>query len=248
MLAMDKPNLTSMEALKLLVEGNKRFVSGLRSVETEPTIARLKELAEKGQTPFAIVLTCSDSRVPTEMIFDRGLGDIFVIRVAGNVVAPSVIASVEFAALNFGTPICVVMGHSACGAVKAAVSAEATGSHAATRNLEKLVLKVRPAVRWALRSTKCDTEAELLHQATLCNVRRNARLLKKRSTVIDDLTNEQKLMVVSAYYDLHTGRVLFDDSEMNAVAAKRAEREEKETRAAASGFEAMTLADRRRAR
>jgi carbonic anhydrase len=245
---MDKPNLTSMEALKLLVEGNKRFVSGLRSVDTEPTIARLKELAEKGQSPFAIVLTCSDSRVPTEMIFDRGLGDIFVIRVAGNVVAPSLIASVEFAALNFGTPICVVMGHSTCGAVKAAITAEQTGSHAATRNLEKLVLKVRPAVRWALRRSKYETDAELLHEATLCNVRRNARLLKKRSPVLGELVTEGKFMVVSAYYDLHTGRVLFDESEMNAVATKRAERAEKERLRAAQGFEAMTLADRRRAR
>jgi carbonic anhydrase len=233
----------SAEALRLLIEGNQRFTSGLRSVETEPTIARLRELAEKGQSPFAIVLTCSDSRVPTEMVFDRGLGDLFVVRVAGNVVAPSLIASIEFAALNFQTPICVVMGHSGCGAVTAAIAAERTGGHAPTRNLEKLVLKVRPAVRWAQQNKKCESEEEFLHEATLSNVRRNTRLLRKRSTVIDDLVRHGKLMVVSSYYDLKTGKVAFDEPDTSKEIHS-----EEEALHLATGVEPKKLFDRKRAR
>src|SRR5690349_21481050 len=115
------------EALAKLIKGNERFVTGLRSVESLASHLRRRELAESGQEPWAIVLSCSDSRVPAELVFDCGLGELFVVRVAGNIVAPSLIASVEFAAQSFGTPLCVVMGHSQCGAVGAAVQLEATG-------------------------------------------------------------------------------------------------------------------------
>lgn len=108
-------------ALTQLIEGNKRFTSGLRSVNSLATIERLPELAEKGQKPFAIILSCSDSRVPAEIVFDQGAGDLFMVRVAGNTVAPSLLASMEFAATNFGSPLIVVMGHTNCGAVNAAI-------------------------------------------------------------------------------------------------------------------------------
>jgi len=113
---------TAEETLKRLMEGNRRFVEGVRSIEPLSSHLRMNDLAKNGQKPFVIVLTCSDSRSPVEMIFDQGVGDVFVVRVAGNVVAPSLLASIEFAAVNFGSPLFLVMGLTQCGAVNATIS------------------------------------------------------------------------------------------------------------------------------
>src|SRR5581483_1481045 len=135
--------LTASEALERLREGNRRFVRGWHTSDATP--ARLAELAT-GQEPFAVILGCSDSRVPVEIVFDQGLGDLFVIRIAGNVVAPSGIGSVEFAAARFGTRLVVVLGHSRCGAVLATLEELRRPSENQSRNLRSIVDRVRPAL------------------------------------------------------------------------------------------------------
>lgn len=206
----DRENMNCSSALTLLLEGNRRFASGLRSIETIASTAYLKDLAENGQKPFAIVLTCSDSRVPAEMIFDRGLGDLFVIRVAGNIIAPSLLASIEFAATSFGTPLCVVMGHSGCGAVKAAIGAEMNGDHPGSPNLQKLVAKVKPAVRSVVRKNGGIAPQNLLDLATIANVQRTAELIERESPIVRKLIDSGKFLIAGAVYDLHTGRVHFE--------------------------------------
>jgi carbonic anhydrase len=222
---MDKRKINSTEALELLLEGNKRFVDGVRSIESFATPRRLQELADKGQSPFAIVLTCSDSRVPAEIIFDRGLGDLFMIRIAGNVISPSVIGSVEFAATNFGTPLCVVMGHSMCGAVKAAVSAEKEGTVRDLSHIGKIVQKVRPSVRTAIRTLGRPIEElsfeKLLHQTTIENTRHSAEALFLKSPILQGLISDRKLLITSAIYDLHTGKVEFEQVQEQTMQARR---------------------------
>ncbi len=205
--------ITSSEALKLLIEGNERFASGLRSVETAMSVAKMKELAEKGQAPFAIVLTCSDSRVPCEILFDRGLGDIFVIRVAGNVTSPMVIASVEYAAQVLGSPLCVVMGHSGCGAIATAVSAEndAKVGKSLTKDLNVLISAISPAVREAQRLIGPHASRETcVQETTMANIHRSVSLINE-SPVVSDLTRKGKLATIGAIYDIHSGVVKFDD-------------------------------------
>src|ERR671916_700570 len=137
--------VTAQEALERLKEGNKRFVHHLRSAEVMLSQLRRGELV-KGQNPFAIVLGCSDSRVPAEIVFDQGLGDLFVIRVAGNIVASSQVGSVEFAAERFGTPLVVVLGHSRCGAVEATLEELMRPKENQSRNLRSIVDRIRPSV------------------------------------------------------------------------------------------------------
>lgn len=205
---MPTKNLSSQQALTLLKEGNQRFSSGLRSLEAAMSVAKMKDLAQNGQNPFAIVLTCSDSRVPAEMIFDRGLGDLFVIRIAGNIVSSEIIASIEFAALNFGSPVCVVMGHSGCGAIKAAIEVEKGSGLELTKNLSGLVNEIIPAVKAVSFAT---TDAgKILSEATIHNVTRSAQLLSKQSPVLEKLSQEGKFKITSAIYDISTGVVTFD--------------------------------------
>jgi carbonic anhydrase len=206
--------MTSAEALQLLLEGNERFNSGLRSIETAMSVSKMRELAEKGQAPFAIVLTCSDSRVPTEMLFDRGLGDIFVIRIAGNVVSPMVIASVEYAAQVLGSPLCVVMGHTKCGAVATAVNAEndekGKVANSLTPDLTTLISAIRPAVRHAKEILgKSHTHEECLHEATMANIHRSVEQLGQ-SAVISERMKKNQLAIIGAICDIHTGVVNFD--------------------------------------
>ena len=203
-----KLNSLPKQALELLVEGNERFVRGEHRLEAMLTPERRKELAAKGQRPFAIVLTCADSRVPAELLFDRGLGDLFVVRVAGNIIASSLLASIEYAALYLGTPLCVVMGHSECGAIKAALSYEAGGREGFSWHIESLVRRIRPAVRKSKRLLGASAEeADLLHQSMTENVRRTASLILKRSEAIQGLVASGRFMVVGSHYDLHSGRV-----------------------------------------
>lgn len=204
--------LSSSEALQLLVEGNRRFSSGLRSLNAALSVSKMHELAERGQSPFAIVLTCSDSRVPTEMVFDQGLGDLFVIRIAGNVVSPMIVASVEYAASVLGCRLCVVMGHSLCGAVATAVDAEHDGEveRALTPDLSTLVAAIRPAVREARKRLIAPAHDEFVREATIANMQRSVRALGETSDTIRALMAREQLAIVGAIYDLRTGVVSFD--------------------------------------
>lgn len=203
--------MNGQEAFDLLVEGNQRFTRGLKSVETLSTSARLKDLAEKGQKPFAVVLACSDSRVPAEIVFDRGLGDLFVIRIAGNVVFPSIVASIEFAVLQFGSPLCVVMGHTGCGAIKATLAREIENRRSPTENLERLVGEVRPAYEKTLREAPklLQDRSTLESQVTVQNVLHSVGRIYEQSALLTEKVKEGSLNIKSALYDLHTGSVTF---------------------------------------
>src|SRR5499427_2053895 len=141
--------IAALEALERLKEGNRRFALGVRSLDTFVNQARRSELIAR-QEPFAIILGCSDSRVPVEIVFDQGLGDLFVIRVAGNIVAPSLIGSVEFAAERFGTRLVVVLGHTKCGAIEATLQQLQRPAANQSRNLHSIVDRIRPSVEGLL--------------------------------------------------------------------------------------------------
>jgi len=198
----------ALAALERLRAGNERFVSELRSLQSFPTHARRLELAT-GQQPFAIILGCSDSRVPAEIIFDQGLGDLFVIRVAGNVVAPSQIGSVEFAAARFGVRLVVVLGHSRCGAVLATIEELESASATSTRGLRSIVDRVRPAIE-GLRAVGVSGD-QLVHEGVRANVRASADHLRHGSPLLEELMINDGLLVVGAEYDLDNGRVDFFD-------------------------------------
>jgi carbonic anhydrase len=168
------------------------------------------ELAAAPQRPLAIVLGCSDARVPAEVVFDQGLGALFVIRVAGHVVAPSVVGSVEFAASRFGTRLVVVLGHSQCGAVLATLEAVESG-RALEGSLGSIVGRIRPAVEGLLGSTATAGRDELVRACVRANVRAAADHLRHGSSLLEDLERDQGLVMVGAEYDLETGRVLFFD-------------------------------------
>jgi carbonic anhydrase len=193
------------EALERLREGNRRFVAGRRSVDPRDSLGRRSELVA-GQQPFAVILGCSDSRVPAEIVFDQGLGDLFVIRVAGNVVAPSQIGSVEFAVERFGTRLVVVLGHSQCGAVLATLE-ELRQPTRHSRSLRSIVDRIRPAVEGLLDTDlRVDPDA-LLREAVRANVRVAAHQLRHGSEVLEGLLERDGLLVVGAEYSLESGIV-----------------------------------------
>ncbi len=202
--------LTAGEALKRLQEGNRRFVANESTATTLLDPARRAALIA-GQEPFAIILGCSDSRVPAELVFDQGLGDLFVIRVAGNIVAPSQVGSVEFAASRFGTPLVVVLGHTQCGAVIATYEALTSQTQAATSNLRSIVERVRPAVETVLAASGEQDADEIIHQATRANVRAAVDHLKHGSALLERLVQTAGLRIVGAEYSLETGVVEFFD-------------------------------------
>ena len=202
--------IPALEALQRLREGNHRFASGVRSLETLMSPARRTELVED-QKPFAIILGCSDSRVPAEMVFDQGLGDLFVIRVAGNVVAPSQIGSVEFAAEWFGTQLVVVLGHSWCGAVSATLESLTQQTTHRSENLRSIVDRVRPSVAPLLETELRQDPDALMHQAVRANIRASANHLRHGSEVLEQLILQDKLLIVGAEYSLETGIVDFFD-------------------------------------
>lgn len=197
-------------ALERLRDGNRRFVSGLRSMDSLVTHTKRTELAS-GQKPFAIILGCSDSRVPAEIIFDQGLGDLFVIRVAGNVVASSQVGSVEFAAAQFSTRLVVVLGHSQCGAVVATLNElqRPTGGH--SQNIASIVNRIRPAVEGLCATDLKDDRDALIKEAVRANVRASANHLRHGSAILEDLSEREGLLVVGAEYSLETGVVEFFD-------------------------------------
>lgn len=201
--------ISAREALLRLREGNGRFVSDDRSSEALASGARRNELTA-GQEPFAIILGCSDSRVPAEIVFDQGLGELFVIRVAGNIVASSQVGSVEFAAARFGTRLVVVLGHSQCGAILATLEElqQPTGQ---SRNLRSIVDRVRPSVE-ALLATELRHDPEaLVRQAVRANIRASVDHLRHGSEVLEQLVQTNGLLVVGAEYSLETGVVEFFD-------------------------------------
>ena len=198
---------TALEALNRLREGNRRFVAGTSNLESMSP-ARRNALAT-GQEPFAIILGCSDSRVPAELVFDQGLGDLFVIRIAGNIVAPSQIGSVEFAAERFGTPLVVVLGHSRCGAVSATLEAIAGSQQSASRHIHSIVERVRPSVEPLLATELRHDPDALVKQAVRANVRASANQLRHGSDMLEQLIQKNRLLIVGAEYSLETGEVDF---------------------------------------
>jgi carbonic anhydrase len=207
---VERLSISAIKALERLREGNRRFVSGVASVEGLSRRSRRAELVA-GQQPFAIILGCSDSRVPAEIVFDQGLGDLFVIRVAGNVVAPSQIGSVEFAAERFGTRLVVVLGHSQCGAVLATIEELQGPSETQSRNLRSIVFRIRPAVVGLLSTDLRANPEALVSEAVRANVRVSANQLRHGSEVLERLIEQDGLLVVGAEYSLETGVVhVFD--------------------------------------
>ncbi len=203
------PGFTAFQALQRLREGNLRFVTEIRS--HGGLSQKRREAVATSQAPSAIVLGCSDSRVPAEIVFDQGLGDLFVIRVAGNIVAPSQVGSVEFAAERFGTRLVVVLGHSQCGAVQATLEELGRPSTDHSENLRAIVDRISPAVQGLLETgLKHDAEA-LMHHAVRANVRMSANQLRHGSEVLERLIAREGLLVVGAEYSLETGVVEFFD-------------------------------------
>ncbi len=202
--------ISAQEALDRLRAGNQRFTSGVRSINTLMTQTRLGEFVE-GQAPFAVILGCSDSRVPVEIVFDQGLGDLFVIRVAGNIVAPSQIGSVEFAADRFGTRLVVVMGHTKCGAVSATLEELQRPTESQSPHLRSIVDRIRPFVETLLETDLRHNPDALIYHAVRANVRAAANQLRHGSPILEHLLQHDGLLVVGAEYSLETGVVEFFD-------------------------------------
>jgi carbonic anhydrase len=203
--------ISAREALERLKDGNRRFVSGAPSHNPLTHQTRRAELAS-GQEPFAIILGCSDSRVPAEIVFDQGLGDLFVIRVAGNIVAPSQIGSVEFAASRAGARLVVVLGHSQCGAILATLEEleQPTANH--SRNLRSIVDRIVPCVAPLLATELRHDHDALVRHAVRANVRASANQLRHGSDIVEQLIQDEGLYVVGAEYCLETGVVEFFDT------------------------------------
>jgi carbonic anhydrase len=206
--------ISAPDALQRLQDGNQRFVSE-RHRQRRPGQSRRDELVE-GQEPFAIILGCSDSRVPAEIVFDQGLGDLFVIRVAGNVVAPSQIGSVEFAAERFGTGLVVVLGHSQCGAVLATLEQLERPRESRSPNLRSIVDRIRPAVEELIDVGAHDISDALVQRAVRANIRASVNQLRHGSEILERLIERHGLLVVGAEYSLESGVVDFFDDGIGA--------------------------------
>ena len=200
--------ITASDALERLKEGNQRFLSGVRSIDTIVKQIQRENFVE-GQEPFAIILGCSDSRVPAEIIFDQGLGDLFVIRVAGNIVAPSQVGSVEFAAERFGTPLVVVLGHSMCGAVMATIDELERPSDEKSSNVLSIVNRIRPTVEPLFETELRNDPDKLLESSIHANILAATNNLMHGSQMLEQLVQQGKLRIVGAEYSLETGEVKF---------------------------------------
>ncbi len=201
---------TARKALARLREGNERFAADVREHRTGIDESRRSELVA-GQEPFAIILGCSDSRVPAEIVFNQGLGDLFVIRVAGNIVAPSQVGSIEFAAERFGTRLVVVLGHTQCGAIAATIEELERPEEMRSPNLGSIVNRIRPSVESLLNAEDEYDHDTLVHHAVRANIRASADHLRHGSAILEQLIREQNLLVVGAEYSLETGIVDFFD-------------------------------------
>jgi len=203
--------MSAREALKRLQEGNRRFVSNAPSLDTPPYARRPADLAAAEQQPFAIILGCSDSRVPPEIIFNQGLGDLFVIRVAGNIVTPSQLGSIEVAAARLSTPLVVVLGHSQCGAILATLEALQQQPEILTPNMRSIFDRVRPSVEGLLKTELGNDPDMLVRHAVRANIGRSVNDLRLGSEVLGQMIQNNGLAVVGAEYSLETGIVEFFD-------------------------------------
>jgi carbonic anhydrase len=201
--------IPAAEALQRLREGNRRFVANAQSAVAVGH-ERRAELTDS-QQPFAIILGCADSRVPAEIVFDQGLGDLFVIRVAGNIVAPSQVGSVEFAAARFDTRLVVVLGHSRCGVILATLEELRRPTENQSRNLRAIVDRVRPSVAGLLETDAAANPDALVERAIRANIRASADHLRHGSAILEQLIETEGLVVVGAEYSLETGAVEFFD-------------------------------------
>jgi carbonic anhydrase len=203
------PMISAQHALERLREGNLRYVSEVRDSLLASRVRRSELIA--GQEPFAIILGCSDSRVPAEIVFDQGLGDLFVIRVAGNIVASSQVGSVEFAAAQFGTRLVVVLGHSQCGAVRATLQELQQPAEHQSRNVRSIVDRIRPSVEELLATDLLHDPDALMKSAVRSNIRASVNHLRDGSDVLEGLVQENGLSIVGAEYSLESGLVEFID-------------------------------------
>ncbi len=204
------PTKSAQEALEILREGNRRFVSGARNLDTVANPVDSSRLAA-GQKPLAIILGCSDSRVPAELVFDQGFGNLFVIRVAGNVVAPSQVGSVEFAAGLLGTRLVVVLGHTQCGAVKATLEELQQPSENQSTNLRSIVDRIRPSLEGLLSTELRHDYDALVFEAVRANIRQSADHIRHGSEILEQLIQSDGLLVVGAEYSIETGVIDFFD-------------------------------------
>lgn len=202
--------IEALEVFRRLREGNARFVSGQAGREVVADHNRRVEVANS-QQPFAVILGCSDSRVPAELVFDQGLGDLFVIRVAGNIVAPSQIGSVEFAVERFGIRLMIVLGHSNCGAIRATIEELERPKEARSPNLRSIVDRIRPVVATLLDTDDPPDMETLVRRAVRANIRASVNQLRHGSRIIEDLVQRDRLLVVGAEYSLDSGVVDFFD-------------------------------------
>jgi carbonic anhydrase len=200
--------ISALEALAALREGNRRFVSGVSADDTLAREARRVELVA-GQAPIAVILGCSDSRVPVEIVFDQGLGDLFVIRVAGNIVAASQVGSVEFAAERFGTRLVVVLGHTRCSAVLATLDQLQRPADGGSRNVQAIVDRIRPAVAELVSPGRGRDREDLMREAIRANVRAGVAHLRHGSETLERQIADGGLLVVGAEYSLESGVVEF---------------------------------------
>jgi carbonic anhydrase len=202
---LDPTSPTPQQDLLRLIEGNRRFREGAGTIAAQPWS---QQLASQAQRPFAIVLGCSDSRTPVEILFDQGFGDLFVVRIAGNIVAPSVVGSIEFAASQFGSRLVVVMGHTRCGAVSATVKEIETGMGPESKNIRAITDRIAPHVRELFQP---GSSSGNLREAIRANVRASTDHLRHGSQILEELVLSQRLVVVGAEYELETGAVHFFD-------------------------------------
>lgn len=199
--------MNPQEALNELMSGNRRFAEGYRSVRSLASTLRFQELAQFGQNPFAVVLTCADARVPAEIVFDQGLGDLYVIRVAGNVVLPSIVASVEFACVKFGVPLCIVMGHTQCGAIDAAMESSRGNITLTSESFTSLIQEIEPALKPFEQQILTSRTEELYYDITKANVHHSIVRLKESSPIIQKKIETNQFAIIGGIYDLHSGRV-----------------------------------------
>jgi carbonic anhydrase len=202
--------ISAQEGIARLKEGNARFVASIGSPDPEFQHTRSIELAMQ-QAPFATILGCSDSRVPVEIVFDQGLGALFVIRVAGNIVAPSQVDTVEYASAVFGTPLVIVLGHSHCGAVTATVDEMQRPVESQSRSFRSLVDRIRPSVEELMRTELKNDREGLIEQSVRQNVRLSVSQLRSGSATLERLVRSGDVTIVGAEYFLETGVVEFFD-------------------------------------
>ena len=200
--------INAAEAIERLKLGNRQFVDNIQNEATLSKYPRPAELVRE-QEPFAIILGCSDARVPAEIVFNQGLGDLFVIRVAGNIVAPTQVGSIEFAAAMFGTPLVVVLGHTQCGAVTTTLDELQQPTENQSPNLRTIVDRVRPSVEKLLKTDLASDRHALIHAGVRANIAKSVQRLHRGSDILEQLVSDKQLTIVGAEYAIETGEVVF---------------------------------------